>query len=72
MSKPLVIVESPAKARTLERFLGNGYAVMASVGHIRDLPESAREIPPEIKDKDWGRMGVDVWVELPLLRRSRG
>ncbi len=60
MAKPLVIVESPAKARTLERFLGNGYAVMASVGHIRDLPESAKEIPPEIKDKDWGRMGVDV------------
>ena len=45
MAKPLVIVESPAKARTLERFLGNRYAVMASVGHIRDLPESAKEIP---------------------------
>jgi DNA topoisomerase-1 len=60
MAKPLVIVESPAKARTLERFLGNRYAVMASVGHIRDLPESAKEIPPEIKDKHWGRMGVDV------------
>jgi DNA topoisomerase-1 len=60
MAKPLVIVESPAKARTLERFLGNRYAVMASVGHIRDLPESAKEIPSEIKDKPWGRMGVDV------------
>jgi DNA topoisomerase I len=60
MAKPLVIVESPAKARTLERFLGNRYAVMASVGHIRDLPESAKEIPAEIKDKDWARMGVDV------------
>ena len=60
MAKPLVIVESPAKARTLERFLGNRYAVMASVGHIRDLPESAKEIPAEIKDKPWGRMGVDV------------
>ena len=41
MAKPLVIVESPAKARTLERFLGNRYAVMASVGHVRALPESA-------------------------------
>src|SRR5262245_419671 len=60
MAKPLVIVESPAKARTLERFLGNRYAVMASVGHIRDLPESAKEIPADIKDKPWGRMGVDI------------
>ena len=60
MAKPLVIVESPAKARTLERFLGNRYAVMASVGHVRDLPESAKEIPDSIKKKPWGRMGVDV------------
>src|SRR5918996_5795858 len=60
MSKPLVIVESPAKARTLGRFLGNKYRVEASYGHIRDLPESAAEVPKEIKDKDWGRLGVDV------------
>ena len=60
MAKPLVIVESPAKARTLERFLGNRYAVMASVGHVRDLPESAKEIPDSIKKKPWARMGVDV------------
>jgi DNA topoisomerase-1 len=60
MAKPLVIVESPAKAKTLTRFLGDRYEVQASVGHIRDLPESAREIPPEIKDKWWGRMAVDV------------
>jgi DNA topoisomerase-1 len=60
MAKPLVIVESPAKARTLERFLGDRYSVMASVGHVRDLPESAKEIPAEIKKKSWGRMGVDV------------
>ena len=60
MAKPLVIVESPAKARTLERFLGSRYAVMASVGHVRDLPESAKEIPASIKDKPWARMGVDV------------
>jgi DNA topoisomerase-1 len=60
MSKPLVIVESPAKARTLERFLGQKYAVMASVGHIRDLPQSAKEIPAEIKDKPWARFGVDL------------
>ena len=57
---PLVIVESPAKARTLARFLGNKYRVEASYGHIRDLPESAAEVPAEIKGKSWGRMGVDT------------
>src|SRR5436189_2099761 len=57
---PLVIVESPAKARTLSRFLGNKYRVEASYGHIRDLPESAAEVPAEIKGKSWGRMGVDT------------
>ena len=60
MAKPLVIVESPAKAKTLSRFLGDRYHVVASVGHIRDLPGSARETPAEIKDKHWGRMAVDV------------
>ena len=59
-SKPLVIVESPAKAKTLGRFLGNKYRVEASYGHIRDLPESASDVPKEIKEKDWGRLGVDV------------
>jgi DNA topoisomerase-1 len=60
MSKPLVIVESPAKAKTLSRFLGTKYRVEASYGHIRDLPESADEIPEEIKKKPWGRFGVDI------------
>src|SRR5918992_4282273 len=60
MSKPFVIVESPAKAKTLGRFLGNKYRVEASYGHIRDLPESAAEVPKEIKPKEWGRLGVDV------------
>ncbi len=59
-AKPLVIVESPAKAKTLGRFLGDKYRVEASYGHIRDLPESAAEVPKEIKEKDWGRLGVDV------------
>ena len=59
-SKPLVIVESPAKAKTLGRFLGAKYRVEASYGHIRDLPESAADVPKEIKARDWGRMGVDV------------
>jgi DNA topoisomerase-1 len=60
LTKPLVIVESPAKARTLARFLSDDYRVEASVGHVRDLPENASEVPAEIKDKPWGRMGVDV------------
>lgn len=60
MAKPLVIVESPAKAKTLGRFLGAKYRVEASYGHIRDLPESAADVPKEIKEKNWGRLGVDV------------
>ena len=60
MSKPLVIVESPAKARTLGRFLGPDYRVEASYGHVRDLPESASEVPKSIKDQSWGRLAVDV------------
>jgi len=59
MAKPLVIVESPAKAKTLGRFLGNTYTVKASVGHVRDLPERSAEVPAAIKDKPWGRMAVD-------------
>ena len=60
MPKPLVIVESPAKARTLSRFLGKEYRIEASYGHIRDLPDSASEVPKDIKEKSWGRMGVDT------------
>jgi DNA topoisomerase-1 len=60
MAKPLVIVESPAKARTLARFLGKDFRVEASYGHIRDLPESAADVPKEIKGKPWGRLGVDT------------
>lgn len=60
MPKTLVIVESPAKARTIERILKRGYDVRASYGHVRDLPESADEIPDEIRKKKWGRLGVDT------------
>src|SRR3977135_1107459 len=60
MAKTLVIVESPAKARTIERILKDGYEVRASYGHVRDLPESASEIPVEIRKKKWGRLGVDT------------
>jgi DNA topoisomerase-1 len=60
MARPLVIVESPAKAKTLSRFLGSDYRVEASFGHVRDLPEKASEVPAEIKKRSWGRLGVDV------------
>jgi DNA topoisomerase-1 len=56
----LVIVESPAKARTIGGYLGKGYVVESSIGHIRDLPTSAADTPAKIKDKPWGRLAVDV------------
>src|SRR5258708_29064731 len=56
----LVIVESPTKAKTIRNFLPKGYEVAASMGHIRDLLESASEIPEAKKNKDWSRLGVNV------------
>ena len=56
----LVIVESPAKAKTIEKFLGPDYRVEASYGHIRDLPSSAKEIPSAIRKKSWARLAVDT------------
>lgn len=56
----LVIVESPAKARTISKFLGRDYTIEASIGHIRDLPQGAKEVPEEYKKKDWAYLGVDV------------
>ncbi|GGO31010.1 type I DNA topoisomerase [Deinococcus humi] len=60
MSKTLVIVESPAKARTIEKYLGKGYAVESSIGHIRDLPKSAADIPEKYKGLAWARLGLDI------------
>ncbi|MCC7141434.1 MAG: type I DNA topoisomerase [Candidatus Eisenbacteria bacterium] len=60
VSKPLVIVESPAKARTISKFLGSSYVVESSIGHVRDLPSSATEIPKIHKDEPWARLSVDV------------
>ncbi len=56
----LVIVESPAKARTIAGYLGDDYVVESSIGHVRDLPESAADIPAKIKGEKWARLGVDV------------
>ncbi|MFW5688262.1 MAG: type I DNA topoisomerase [Spirochaetota bacterium] len=59
-AKKLVIVESPTKARTIKRFLGPEYQVEASIGHIRDLPQRASDIPKKLKELDWARLGIDV------------
>ncbi|WP_026004456.1 type I DNA topoisomerase [Streptomyces sp. AA1529] len=56
----LVIVESPAKAKTIKGYLGPGYVVEASVGHIRDLPGGAAEVPAKYKGEPWARLGVNV------------
>jgi DNA topoisomerase-1 len=56
----LVIVESPAKARKIGDYLGDGYIVEASVGHIRDLPQRAADIPKEVKKLAWSKEGVDI------------
>ena len=58
--RPLVIVESPTKATKIAGYLGSGYVVEASVGHIRDLPRNAADVPAEHKGAAWARLGVDV------------
>src|SRR6476646_7979298 len=58
--KKLVIVESPAKAKTIAGYLGKDYVVEPSIGHIRDLPNNAGEIPAKYKGEAWARLGVDV------------
>ncbi|WP_050768203.1 type I DNA topoisomerase [Nocardia farcinica] len=56
----LVIVESPTKARKIAPYLGRNYTVEASVGHIRDLPRGAADVPAKYKGQPWARLGVDV------------
>jgi DNA topoisomerase I len=58
--KPLVIVESPAKAKTIAGFLGSDFVVESSIGHIRDLPRSAADIPESMRGQAWAKLGVDV------------
>lgn len=60
MPRPLVIVESPAKAKTIAAFLGSDYIVESSIGHIRDLPRNAKEVPAAYKGESWARLAVDV------------
>lgn len=56
----LLIVESPTKAKTISRFLDSSYEVLACMGHIRDLPESAKDVPEKYKKKPWRNLGVNV------------
>ena len=68
----LVIVESPSKAKTISGYLGDGYIVESSVGHIRDLPRGAADVPAKYKGEPWARLGVNtengfepLYVDLP-------
>ncbi len=58
--KRLVVVESPTKARTIRKYLPASYQVEASMGHVRDLPPSASQIPEKYKKSGWSRLGVNV------------
>lgn len=75
MPKTLVIVESPAKAKTISRFLGSEFQVEASVGHIRDLPSNRKGLPAEHQKKWWADYAVDVdngfepYYEIPVEKR---
>ncbi|MGC2485415.1 MAG: type I DNA topoisomerase [Acidimicrobiales bacterium] len=60
MARALVIVESVAKANRIQGMLGSNYIVRPSVGHIRDLPQSAAEIPASVKGEKWARLGINV------------
>ena len=60
MSNALVIVESPAKAKTVARYLGDGFVVESSIGHVRDLPEKAADVPKAYKGESWANLGIDV------------
>lgn len=58
--KKLVIVESPTKAKTIRKFLGKDYIVESCMGHVRDLPKSAKDIPEKVKKEKWASLGVNV------------
>ena len=60
MANALVIVESPAKAKKIQEYLGAEFTVESSIGHIRDLPRNAADVPKAYKGEPWARTGIDV------------
>lgn len=71
--KYLVIVESPTKAKTLKKFLPKNFEVDASMGHVRDLPQSASDIPAKYKKEEWAKLGVNVEEDFaPLYVTPKG
>ncbi|MGF1595557.1 MAG: type I DNA topoisomerase [Acidimicrobiales bacterium] len=73
VSQPLVIVESPAKAKTIAGYLGDEYMVESSIGHIRDLPQGASEVPESHRSEKWAKLGIDVDNDFkPLYVVSKG
>jgi DNA topoisomerase I len=66
MSK-LVIVESPAKAKTIQKFLPKDYVVLASLGHVRDLPDNASQLPAEFQGQPWSSLGVNVTADFDAI-----
>jgi DNA topoisomerase-1 len=58
--KALVIVESPAKAKTIGKYLGRDFIVEASIGHVRDLPKGKKEVPKKYKDEPWADLAVNT------------
>ncbi|MDP7269037.1 MAG: toprim domain-containing protein, partial [Pirellulales bacterium] len=58
--KSLVIVESPAKAKTIGKYLGRNFVVAASIGHVRDLPKGKKEVPKKYKDEQWADLAVNT------------
>ena len=66
-ARRLVIVESPAKARTIAGYLGKDYVVESSIGHIRDMPGSAADIPDKLKKEPWARLGVNIEADFEPL-----
>ncbi len=73
MSKPLVIVESPTKVKTISKILGSDYVVKSSVGHIRDLPRNAKSIPTGYSNKDilWGAVKPDKFENIYVIPEDR-